>query len=136
MHVRLDPISRLPRGQWGPLIALATWGALVLWLALSASREGSVLGLCLFKRFTGVPCPTCGGTRAVLQAGEGDVLGAWLFNPLLFSGLVVLTVVLALRFVVGRTVSLGLTSQQQRVSWLVLTALLLLNWAYVIRFVG
>jgi len=68
--------------------------------------------------------------------GEGDLLGALLFNPLLCGGLVVLTALLALRFIGGRKVSLGLTAQQQRAAWLALAMAVLLNWAYVILFVG
>jgi len=35
----------------------------------------------LFKRVTGVPCPSCGTTRSVLSILKGDVLEGILWNP-------------------------------------------------------
>lgn len=111
---------------------MGAWAALVLWALQVARSGGPVFGLCLFKRITGVPCPTCGGTRAVLRAAEGDLPGALLCNPLVVCGLVILSALMALRLIGGRTVSLGLTARQQRIAWLLLAGLLLLNWAYVV----
>jgi hypothetical protein len=39
------------------------------------------LTLCLFKGFTGLPCPTCGSTRALAHLFELDVAGALRMNP-------------------------------------------------------
>lgn len=38
--------------------------------------------LCLFHFLTGLPCPTCGMTRAVICCAHGDLAGAWRFHPL------------------------------------------------------
>ena len=37
---------------------------------------------CAFRSLTGIPCPTCGGTRALLALGRLDVFAALAWNPL------------------------------------------------------
>jgi hypothetical protein len=36
---------------------------------------------CFFHQFTGLYCPGCGGTRAVILLSRGDILGALRMNP-------------------------------------------------------
>lgn len=38
--------------------------------------------VCLFKNITGVPCPSCGMTRAFLFLGHGQIAKAAALNPL------------------------------------------------------
>lgn len=38
--------------------------------------------LCLFRRTTGVPCPSCGLTRATAHLLHGDLVGALRLHPL------------------------------------------------------
>ena len=107
--------------------------ALVLWLTGVALFEllkpaGSDATLCLLRNVTGVPCPTCGSTRAVLALADGRVLDAVLFNPLL----AVATVVAILWMGVRRRVELDLTPARRRGLWTVVIALVALNWIYVI----
>lgn len=40
--------------------------------------------LCLFKTITGVPCPSCGSTRATLEIYKGNFYNALIINPLAF----------------------------------------------------
>ena len=40
------------------------------------------LSFCLFKAFTGLPCPTCGSTRALGRLFALDFAGALRMNPL------------------------------------------------------
>lgn len=37
--------------------------------------------LCPLLRLTGIPCPSCGGTRATLFMLAGDPMAAWQANP-------------------------------------------------------
>jgi hypothetical protein len=37
---------------------------------------------CLFKRITGIPCPSCGSTRSILELASGHFQEAFLLNPL------------------------------------------------------
>jgi hypothetical protein len=71
------PIGQLPLG--------AVFGTIG---GLGATAVG-LLGLdrlpftvCLFKGLTGLPCPTCGATRAVGRLVHLDVAGAIAMNPL------------------------------------------------------
>ena len=43
----------------------------------------SALSPCLMRTVWGVPCPTCGGTRAVLAMSQGRLLDAIATNPLI-----------------------------------------------------
>jgi len=55
-----------------------------IWLVLTYHRAFSLAlgpGVCLFKRVTGVPCPSCGTTRSVLSILKGDILEGILWNP-------------------------------------------------------
>jgi hypothetical protein len=50
------------------------------------SGETGTVGatLCLFKRMTGVACPSCGATRALLALLHGEIGNALYINPLGF----------------------------------------------------
>jgi hypothetical protein len=41
-----------------------------------------VSSICLLKRLTGVPCPTCGMTRSFCSIGRGEFAAAVRFHPL------------------------------------------------------
>jgi hypothetical protein len=49
--------------------------------ALAPGLLGRVTA-CVFKAGTGVPCPSCGSTRALESLVAGDLVGAVLVNPL------------------------------------------------------
>lgn len=59
---------------------------------------------CPFRTFTSIPCPTCGGTRALLAAARGELWTALQLNPLVAvatAGLL-LWIPLSSAWVVGR----------------------------------
>jgi len=47
----------------------------------SSSLEDSH-SVCLFKNITGIPCPSCGTTRASIKLLHGEFLNSILLNPL------------------------------------------------------
>jgi hypothetical protein len=67
------------------------WGAAAVSLLLLsplAPRLAAGLPPCFFHEVTGLPCLTCGGTRAALALRSGDLAGAFHANPLVAAALV------------------------------------------------
>lgn len=73
----------------------------LLWLCVSVGALGAAaawfaLGLpwprCLFHDLTGLPCVTCGMTRAAIQFFHGHFLAALRWNPLVFFALCTLSI--------------------------------------------
>ena len=89
--------------------------------------------LCPLKRMTGLPCPTCGATRSVLSFLNGNPMTAVAYNPLFFAAAMLLSAVILVRLVFARKVRIHVHGRQRIGVWVVLLALLLANWAYVIR---
>jgi len=55
-----------------------------IWLILTYHRNISNSmepRVCLFKRITTIPCPSCGTTRSVLSILHGDFAGGLYWNP-------------------------------------------------------
>jgi len=136
MKIEMIHVSRRPPWPlWAVLIVLV-WSALgsaLVWLSAYFHRP---VQLCLVKRLTGVPCPTCGFTRGALSLLGGHIAQAWLYNPLLYTVLALFSAVIAVRIIWGRSVSISLTSKERKAAWLVAGMLFFANWAYVIFYVG
>ena len=61
-----------------------------LWLLLSLTALN--VDVCLFRNVTGLDCPACGGTTAVMHMLQGEFATAFFVNPfsyLLLPGLIV-----------------------------------------------
>ncbi len=43
---------------------------------------GLKLSICFFKELFGIPCPSCGTTRALIELTKGNVCSSLLINPL------------------------------------------------------
>lgn len=69
-------------------LGLVLGGAGVVGAAVVALLRLDHLGItfCALKLVTGLPCPTCGGTRAVGLLAHLDVPGALAMNPLVTLG--------------------------------------------------
>jgi len=113
---------------------VAFWGLLAAIQAILARGAGQHPTTCLFKRWSGHPCPTCGSTRALEALLDADVAQAIWLNPLVVVGSVVILLVLCLRALSGRTLQLEGAERK----WIVpiLVALLLADWIWVIRHGG
>ena len=74
------------------LIAGYSW--VIYWNVLIRSRH-STLEVCIFKKVTTLPCPSCGATRSVSAFLNGNLIDGIITNPL---GLVVLIIMLIAPF--------------------------------------
>jgi hypothetical protein len=63
------------------LLLLAGCLAGYAWLFFTAPGVSGGAELCPIRRVTGIPCPSCGSTRAVRSLMDGDVIQALLINP-------------------------------------------------------
>ena len=55
-----------------------------IWLAITYNQlviNSIEPGLCIFKRLTNIPCPSCGSTRSVLTLMKGDIQSGLFLNP-------------------------------------------------------
>lgn len=135
MKLQLERVRRLP--TW-PRWAL---GVVALWLAMVGSAvaiekvTGQEFRLCLFKRTTGQPCPTCGSTRSVTSAMAGRPLAALLYNPYMAVVYLACLAHLAVRAIFGRRVRFNFTRPERYIVWAALIAGLLANWAWLVFFV-
>ena len=126
---------RPPWPLWAIMIVLG-WMALgAAAIVLMAHLDRSVV-LCLIKRCTGIPCPTCGFTRGLLSLLHGNITQAWLYNPLLFSVLILFFTDAAVRILLARSLRVYLTNTERNIAWILSFILLFVNWAYVILYIG
>lgn len=112
-----------------------------IWLIINYHRSVSnsmETGVCLFKKLTGIPCPSCGSTRSVLSILNGDFAGALLWNPfgIIIMSILVLAPIWIIYDILLRKDSLfrfynrtELILKQKRVA-IPLILLVILNWIW------
>jgi len=91
--------------------------------------------LCVFKAVTGLPCMTCGTTRAFTRLGRLDFAGALAMNPLVTLGTLALLPWAAADLVLmprGRALSLELSPAAARVTRIAVVVAVFANWAWLI----
>lgn len=94
--------------------------------------------VCQFRNLTGVPCPLCGGTRAMRSIAELDPLAAVQLNPLVFLAGVTILLWAVFSFTdrwLGIHALEAVTNRLRRLPLFpVALGLILLNWLYLILF--
>ena len=117
-----------------------------IWLSVSVVSVGMAavwfaVGLpwprCLFHDLTGLPCLTCGMTRAAIQFFHGHFLKALWWNPLVFIGLCGLSIfnIYAFAVLILRAPRLRIrfnTEPEKRTVRFLVLAALISNWAYLL----
>lgn len=110
-----------------------------LWLAAASFfPHVSGFGICPFKHATGIPCPSCGVTRAVKLLLEGDLWHSLLMNPF---GIIVASLMVVLPFwcvidlIRSRATLLNIYQKSEstlRRPWIasVLAVLVVANWIW------
>jgi hypothetical protein len=114
------------------VVSLVTIVFLAIWFATRLPTPQ-----CFFHHITGLPCPTCGATRAACQFLHGHFADSFRFNPLAFlayCGIVIFdlyaAVVLLARAPRIRLVSLS--PNESRFVRAIVVAAFLSNWLYLI----
>jgi hypothetical protein len=100
-----------------------------LWLAV-----GPLLRPCVFRSLTGIPCPTCGTTRAAAAFLDGHLITAFAANPLAAAAglLFVVGAPLAALWALARWPVPVLPKPLPRWFRIAAVAIILANWAYII----
>ena len=128
--VRFGAADAPPLGAiFGGIGAIGAAGAAVLGL------DRLPVSLCFFKAFTGIPCPTCGGTRALSCLAHLDLVGAFAMNPLVTAGaFVVAAWAIADLALLPRRRALVIELRPGLASVVRVAAVVLLvaNWAYLV----
>jgi len=106
-------------------------------LALIAVRFLPVLELmpsCVFRAFTGIPCPTCGATRSLVHLANGNLSASLSRNPaialLVFAALLMFVYDVATLFS-GSRISLSFTPRESTLIRAGAVVALLANWSYL-----
>ncbi len=111
------------------------WLALIAMAWLASRITGEQVVTCVFKRLTGYPCATCGGTRAASRLAHGDIAGAIQLNPLATAIVIGVPLLLVWWVLVpppSPTVSKKRSQIHPRVQLAILLLVVAVNWAYVL----
>ena len=115
-------------------IVLAGLGLSLAYALVQRTTDAPSL-TCLFRAVTGIECPTCGTTRSLMALLVGDVPRALAVNPLVallaFTG-AGFALNAAAQLALGRGLVIELARAEQWVAALGFTALVGLNWLYVL----
>lgn len=118
----MTPARRPPSPAAGFVLCAAAVAA----VALAAHCFGWVL--CPLKRLTGIPCPTCGTTRACLLLLRGEVRAAFATQPFALAALPLL----ASAVLFPRVRALAAALWKRPAAKVFCLFLLLADWLYVL----
>src|SRR5438045_4092627 len=125
-------VTDLPEGH----LSVRKWSAILCLGALAAAASAYLclrFGFayqCMLLKLTGIPCPFCGGTRALGALAIGDYAAAIRWNPLVTFGFVSVLVAAFVSFIRGRYFHFN----QSRMQWIGLGIIISLNWLFLIFF--
>jgi hypothetical protein len=115
-----------------PAVVALVWLAAAIAAVSINAATGRHDTLCLFRTTTGLPCPTCGATRATLALVHAEWWAALAHNPLVTLAWPVLFAWVILRFGLGRRLSITTSARGRHLLAGALLLAVLLNWAYLI----
>lgn len=89
---------------------------------------------CLFKVFTGHPCPTCGTTRLTLSLLNFNIIEAFFYNPLVFISGVLFFAWCLYGFYMAfsnKKIVVSLTNRDWVILRIIIVLSIILNWIYL-----
>ena len=107
-------------------------GGLAVWLL---RLDRLPFAVCLFKSLSGLPCPTCGSTRAVARLFAHDPAGALAMNPLTSLGALAVAAWALVDLALlprGRALSVELEPRLAARLRVAAVVAFLLNWIYLL----
>lgn len=117
---------------WWAVIIVAVWALEVGAYVMLTRDDAHAPALCPLRQATGLPCPTCGGTRAALAAARGDLPAAFRLNPLVMVAACGVALWLILRVGFARRITVRRAPIGRGMMWMAVLTLVALNWVYVI----
>ncbi|MBI5198565.1 MAG: DUF2752 domain-containing protein [Nitrospirae bacterium] len=91
---------------------------------------------CPLKTVSGIPCPTCGSTRAIIHLAHFDLMGAFAMNPLISSSLIAGTIFLlyslASYLLTPLRLDVKFSLREKLILRLGIGLAIFLNWIYLI----
>jgi len=91
---------------------------------------------CVFHSLTGIPCPTCGSTRAIEQMSHGNVSASIASNPLIalcfMAALLCFLYSVAARVCGFSRISIACTDSEKNIFSATAFFIVLTNWLYLI----
>ena len=132
IHIYLEKTGRKPAVPPAPLIVGIVWFLIVVTGIVISHRFNLPLEFCMFRRLTGIPCPTCGSTTGGMLILQGHLLQGWLQNPFVYSALPLIGVHLLFQGITCYSTGYRFTGRALPVPVAGLTILILLNWAYLV----
>ena len=132
MRFSFERSSRLPRIPFWPAAAATVWAGLAGAVIIIGKVLGVSASACWFRRLFGFPCPTCGGSRALLALLEGRLLAAIGWNPLVTALLCIAPAWILARLLLGRSPSLELRTREWRALPALIVLFVAIDWAYVL----
>ncbi len=131
--MRIERVERWPAVPgWAVLLGGVYLSLVGLWTWAGRNEMGDRPTVCMFRRVTGRPCPTCGTTRLVIAAGTGKLHKAAAHNPFVFALAVVGLALLAMRVGFRRRVVWITSPVSRRIVTATLLLALLANWLYLL----
>lgn len=96
-----------------------------------------ILPPCAFRTICGIPCPTCGVTRSLIELARGNICASLSMNPLaavIFSAATVYCLYSVLSFLIcTRRIRCFLSDREKVGVRFAAILIVLVNWCYLIR---
>jgi hypothetical protein len=114
------------------------WGGMAIILIVSVGTLKEYLHLappCVFRQLTGIPCLTCGSTRSLIALSQFRLGASFLRNPLAMLvavAAVLSSLLVGLGLLWRRRLALTLSESEKKSLRIVVFALVLLNWVFLI----